>query len=116
MSEETADNNTPKLRGQSSTKDIELGQGASATVNLPREAKEVFISDPTVVDAIVRSSDRVFVVGKAMGRSTIVVTDKSDREIMTINIRVGRDLSALRKTFETSMRSATGCAMGTRTP
>ena len=94
------------LRGQSTTKDVELGQGASATINLPRDAKEVFISEPTVADAIVRSSDKVFVIGKAMGRATVVVTDKSDREIMTLNVRVGRDLSALRKTLALSIPTA----------
>lgn len=98
-----SNNSASFLRGASVVKDIELAEGASVTITLSRDAKEVFVSDPTLIDAVARNARTVFIVGKTGGRGTVVVSDKDNQEIMTINLNIGRDLNTLRAALKTAI-------------
>ncbi len=54
---------------------IDLGIGKSVIVDLPRDAKEVFVANPKVANAIVRSTRKIFVIGAADGQTNVVVMD-----------------------------------------
>ena len=45
-----------------------LGSGKSLLVQFPFELKDVLVSDPDKVDAVVQSSNRVFLIAKGSGR------------------------------------------------
>jgi pilus assembly protein CpaC len=75
---------------------IDLSIGKSIIVDLPREAKEIFVANPKVANAIVRSSKKLFIIGIADGFTTIFALDDAGRQIAALEIAVGRDLNVLR--------------------
>ena len=48
-------------------KRVSLGPGKSVLVQFPFELKDVLVSDPEKVDAVVQSSNRVFLIAKKAG-------------------------------------------------
>lgn len=85
---------------------IDLSIGKSIVVDLPRDAKEVFVANPKVANAVVRSTRKVFLIGMADGATSIFVMDAEGRQIAALEIAVGRDLNILRQTLRTAMPQA----------
>ncbi|MHB2166636.1 type II and III secretion system protein family protein [Alsobacter sp. R-9] len=85
---------------------IELGIGKSVIVDLPRDAKEVFVANPKVANAVVRSSRKIFIIGQADGQTNVVIMDGEGRQIANIDINIGRDLNLLRRTLKAAMPSS----------
>ncbi|WP_406856162.1 type II and III secretion system protein family protein [Alsobacter sp. KACC 23698] len=82
---------------------IDLGIGKSVIVDLPRDAKEVFVANPKVANAIVRSTRKIFVIGAADGQTNVVVMDTEGRQIANLDVNIGRDLNVLRRILKTAM-------------
>ncbi|TXN79698.1 type II and III secretion system protein family protein [Methylobacterium sp. WL8] len=74
------------------TRKIELTAGRSVIVDLPRDAKEVFVANPAVANAVVRSTRKVFVIGMADGATSIFILDAEGRQIAALDVTVARDL------------------------
>src|SRR3954454_12853350 len=55
----------------SSARRVDLGLGKSIIVDLPHDAKEVFVANPAVANAVVRSARKVFVIAAAAGQTSI---------------------------------------------
>ena len=85
---------------------IELGIGKSVIVDLPRDAKEVFVANPKVANAVVRSTRKIFIIGQADGQTNVVIMDAEGRQIANIDINIGRDLNLLRRTLKAAMPSS----------
>ncbi|MGE0830098.1 MAG: type II and III secretion system protein family protein [Hyphomonadaceae bacterium] len=80
--------------GPNST-EIVLPFGKSAVVDLPRDARDVMISNPTVADAVVRTPRRVYVIGRALGQTNAFFFDASGAQIANLEIRVEPDVAPL---------------------
>lgn len=76
-------------------KKVTMGVGRSMMVQFPMELRDVMIADPNKMDAIVQTSDRVFLVAKSAGSTNAFFFDSSGNQIMTLEIAIGSDLSAL---------------------
>jgi pilus assembly protein CpaC len=74
---------------------LQMGVGKSVIVDLPAEASEIFIGDPTVANAIVRSTRRLYIDAVANGQTSIFALDKDGRRIVVFEISVGRDVGEL---------------------
>jgi pilus assembly protein CpaC len=85
---------------------LDLSIGRSLIVELPRDAKEVFVANPKVANAVVRSARKLFVIGMADGSTSMFVMDAEGRQITALEIEVGRDLNVLRQTLRTAMPGA----------
>ncbi|HZB38191.1 MAG TPA: type II and III secretion system protein family protein [Beijerinckiaceae bacterium] len=85
---------------------IDLSIGRSLIVDLPRDAKEVFVANPKVANAVVRSTRKLFVIGMENGATSIFVMDAEGRQIAALEVSVGRDLNVLRQTLKTALPSA----------
>ncbi|MEI5667994.1 type II and III secretion system protein family protein [Bosea sp. CCNWLW174] len=85
---------------------LDLSIGRSLIVELPRDAKEVFVANPKVANAVVRSARKLFVIGMADGSTSMFVMDAEGRQITALEIEVGRDLNVLRTTLRTAMPGA----------
>ncbi|MDP4022788.1 type II and III secretion system protein family protein [Methylobacterium sp. NEAU 140] len=72
---------------------VELTAGRSVIVDLPRDAKEVFVANPAVANAVVRSTRKVFVIGMADGATSIFIMDAEGRQITALDVTVARDLN-----------------------
>ena len=76
-------------------KNLQLGVGKSVIVDLPEEAGEIYVGDPKIANAIVRSAKRIYVSGVANGQTSIFALAKDGRKIETIEVSVGRDVGEL---------------------
>src|SRR5580692_1124895 len=55
--------------GQSNARPVTLGVGKSIVIDLPREIKDVLVADPKIANAVVRSSQRAYIIGAAVGQT-----------------------------------------------
>lgn len=85
---------------------IDLTIGRSLVVDLARDAKEIFVANPQIANAVVRSTRKLFVIGVANGATSIVVMDNEGRQIAALDVTVGRDLNVLRQTLRTVLPHA----------
>jgi len=85
---------------------IEMGVGRSIVVDLPRDAKEVFVANPAIANAVVRTSRKLFVIGVANGSTTIMALDAEGRQIAALEMQIGREPGLLQKTLKTALPGA----------
>ncbi len=76
-------------------KKITLGVGRSMMLQFPMELRDVMVADPSKVDAIVQTSDRVFLVARGAGSTNAFFFDAQGNQIMSLEIAIGSDLSSL---------------------
>jgi pilus assembly protein CpaC len=74
---------------------IVLPLNKAAIVDLPQAAVDVLVSQPSVVDAVVRSPRRVYLLGLTTGQTNAFFFDARGRQILNLEIRVERDMDAL---------------------
>ncbi len=76
-------------------RNLQLGVGKSVIVDLPEEAGEIYVGDPKIANASVRSARRVYVSGVANGQTSIFALARDGRKIAIIEVSVGRDVGEL---------------------
>ncbi|MGV6800358.1 MAG: type II and III secretion system protein family protein [bacterium] len=67
----------------------------AAIVELPDAAADILVADPEVVDAIIRTPKRVYILGLKVGQTNAFFFDSRGRQILNLEITVDRDLAAL---------------------
>ncbi|SDQ95320.1 pilus assembly protein CpaC [Rhizobiales bacterium GAS113] len=85
---------------------LNLGIGKSIVIELPRDAKEVFVANPKVANAVVRSTRKVFLIAMADGATSVFIMDAQGAQIANLEILVGRDMNKLRRTLKVAMPNA----------
>lgn len=75
---------------------VPLGIGKSVVVDLPRDVKDILVADPKTANAVVRSSRRAYIVGIAVGQTSVFFFDAEGRQIAGLDIAVTRDLNGVR--------------------
>jgi pilus assembly protein CpaC len=75
---------------------IPLGIGKSVVVDLPRDVKDVLVADPKIANAVVRSSRRAYLIGVAVGQSSIFFFDANGQQIAGFDVAVKRDLNGIK--------------------
>ena len=82
---------------------LTLAAGKSAIVDLPRDAVEIFVGNPKVANAIVRTPRRLFVMGVENGQTSIYALDKDGNRFLNLDLRVGRDVGELNQILRAAM-------------
>jgi pilus assembly protein CpaC len=82
--------------GQMNSRFLSLGIGKSVVIDLPRDIKDVLVADPKVANAVVRSSQRAYIIGATVGQTNIVFFDSAGQQIAAYDIAVKRDLNGIR--------------------
>ncbi len=77
------------------TKKVAISNGKSFLVQFPFELKDVLVSDPQKVDAVVQSADRVFLIAKKAGQTNAFFFDTNGQQVLTVEVTVGVDLTSL---------------------
>lgn len=86
---------------------LTLSVGRSTMVELPADAAEVFIGNPQVANAVVRTARKLFVFGIANGQTTIFALDKAGHRIATLELVINsRDLGDLAAIIKTAVPTA----------
>jgi pilus assembly protein CpaC len=92
--------------GQMNARFLALGIGKSIVIDLPRDIKDVLVADPKIANAVVRSAQRAYIIGAAVGQTNIVFFDSAGQQIAAYDIAVTRDLNGLRAALKQTMPSA----------
>jgi pilus assembly protein CpaC len=82
--------------GDMNARSLSLGIGKSIVIDLPREIKDVLVADPKIANAVVRSSQRAYIIGASVGQTNIVFFDAAGEQIAAYDIAVKRDLNGVR--------------------
>ena len=82
--------------GQMNARFLSLGVGKSIVIDLPRDIKDVLVADPKIANAVVRSAQRAYIIGAAVGQTNIVFFDSAGQQIAAYDIAVKRDLNGVR--------------------
>lgn len=77
------------------TKTVTIARNKSMLVTLPRELRDVIVSNPDLVDAVVQSSNRVYLIGKKNGQANAFFFDVHGERILTLEIQVEQDTKPL---------------------
>lgn len=94
--------------GQSAvTRSVVLPFSKSTVVELPVGLKDVIISNPDIVEAMVHTDKRVVLIGKRPGQTNAYFYGHEGQEILNLEIRVERDISGLRDLFAEHSPEAT---------
>ena len=77
--------------GQLNARFLPLGLGKSAVIDPPRDVKDVLVADPKIANAVVRSAQRAYIIGAAVGQTNIIFFDSAGQQIAAYDIAVTRD-------------------------
>ena len=92
--------------GQMNARFLALGIGKSIVIDLPRDIKDVLVADPKIANAVVRSAQRAYIIGAAVGQTNIVFFDSAGQQIAAYDIAVKRDLNGVRAALKQSLPNA----------
>jgi pilus assembly protein CpaC len=74
---------------------VNLGLGKSVMIELPRPARDVMVSNPQVVDAVVQTSNRIFLVSRRWGESNAFIFDENGDQFATLEVFVERETAGM---------------------
>jgi len=77
------------------TRRIRIGVNKSMVVELPRDLRDIVVSDPKIVDAVVQTSNRVYLIARAVGQANAFFFDQTGQRILTLEISIERDVAGL---------------------
>lgn len=79
----------------------------SRIVDLPGPVKRVSIGNPDIADVLLLGNDALYVLGKDLGATNVMLWDREDRLVSALNISVTHDLDNLKKQFSTVLPGET---------
>jgi pilus assembly protein CpaC len=78
---------------------LALPRGKSAIIELPADVRDVLVTNPAVADAVLRSPRRIYVLGMTSGQTDAVFFDAAGRRLLSLDIRVDQDTTAITQTI-----------------
>ena len=88
------------------TQRLTLSLDKAAVVQLDADARDVLVSNPDMVDAVVRTPRRIFLLATKVGQTNAFFFDAEGRQILSLDIRVERDVNDLGSLMRMSLPNA----------
>jgi pilus assembly protein CpaC len=85
---------------------LTLGLNKAAVIELPADASDVLVSNPTIVDAVVRTPRRVYILGMATGQTNAFFFAPDGAQLLNLEIRVERDAVDLQNMISETLPDA----------
>jgi pilus assembly protein CpaC len=85
---------------------ISLSVGTGRMVRLDGTMSDLFVANDAIADVQVRSSNQIYVFGKAAGETTVYATDRAGRTIYSANVRVGNNIGSIGEMLSLTMPEA----------
>lgn len=82
------------------SKNLALPLNKAAVVELPEDARDVLVSNPEIVDAVIRTPRRVYVLGKAKGQANVFFFRGNGTQLLNLEITVAEDTRGLESTLD----------------
>jgi len=80
---------------QTASRAVKVGLNKSLVIDLPRDARDILVSNPVIADAVIRTPRRIYVTGIAVGQSNVIIFDRAGQQIVSLELQVERDASTL---------------------
>jgi pilus assembly protein CpaC len=96
----------PVIAADAKMRFLSLGVGKSVIIDLSREVKDVLVADPKIANAVVRSSQRAYIIGAAVGQTNVVFFDADGKQVASYDIAVKRDLNGVRAALRQTLPNA----------
>ena len=84
-----------KRTGPGVSKRVKLGLNKALVIDLPTDAHDILVADPSLADAVTRTSRRLYLFGKTVGQTNIFIFGPNGEEIVAIELEIERDVSGL---------------------
>jgi pilus assembly protein CpaC len=91
---------------ETSSRPVSLGIGKAVVIDLPRDVKDVLVADPTIANAVIRSTRRAYMIGAKVGQTSIFFFDAQGRQMAGFDIAVKRDLNGIREAIRMALPTA----------
>jgi pilus assembly protein CpaC len=82
---------------------IQMGVGKSTIIDLPQDAAEIFVGNPQVANAIVRSARKLYLIGVANGQTSVFAIDKDGHQFAELEVSIGRDIGELQQILKAAL-------------
>ncbi|MEP2980136.1 MAG: type II and III secretion system protein family protein [Lentilitoribacter sp.] len=92
-------NSILKIRktGVGVSRSLTLGLNKAIVIDLPKNAHDILVADPSLADAVTRTSRRIYLFGKSVGQTNIFIFGAGGEEIINIDLRIERDVANLQQ-------------------
>jgi pilus assembly protein CpaC len=84
-----------RIASSSAGQRIKLGLNKSIVVDLPQDAYDILVANPSVADAVTRTSRRIYLFGKQVGQTNVFVFGANGQQIAALDLTIERDVSGL---------------------
>lgn len=84
-----------QVRATTASQRVKLGLNKSVVIDLPSDAYDILVANPTVADAVTRTARRIYLFGKAVGETNIFVFGPNGEQIASLDLAVERDVAGL---------------------
>lgn len=88
------------------TEGVNLPLNKAAIIELPVGARDVLVTNPEVVDAVVRTPSRTFLLGKSVGETNVFFFDAAGKQILNLEVNVAREIRSIQEQMRTLMPGA----------
>ncbi|WP_086650602.1 type II and III secretion system protein family protein [Acetobacter cibinongensis] len=85
---------------------LDLAVGAGRLLSLSQPTASVFVADPQIADVQIPSDDKIFILGKKSGTTTLFALDESGNSVSSWTIRVEADQTAFTPRAQTESEHA----------
>jgi len=93
--------------GAAAHEHLTLSLDKAAIVQLDTDARDVLVSNPAIVDAVVRTPRRIFLLANKTGQTNAFFFDGAGHQILAIDIDVERDVGDLATMMKTDLPDST---------
>lgn len=85
------------------TNDVAIGVGIGKFIRLNSPMTDLFVANDGIVDVQVRSTNELYIFGKAAGETTLYATNRAGKVVYSANVRVGPNLDSVGSLLRTAM-------------
>jgi pilus assembly protein CpaC len=85
---------------------VTLSLNKATVIELDADARDVLVSDPTIVDAVVRAPRRIFLLGQKVGEANAFFFDAQGRQLLAVDIRVEKEVGDLASMIKAEIPNA----------
>jgi pilus assembly protein CpaC len=84
-----------KVKKVGANDQVKLGLNKSIVIDLPADAYDILVANPSVADAVSRTARRIYIFGKAVGSTNIFVFGPKGEQIASFDLAIERDVAGL---------------------
>ncbi|WP_413111000.1 type II and III secretion system protein family protein [Thaumasiovibrio sp. DFM-14] len=80
----------------SRTENITVPYNKSRLIEIPGRAKKISIGNPDIADILIMRTNKIYVLGKSLGTTNVIIWDAQDRLITVMDVEVTHDINAVK--------------------